>query len=100
VLCENGRTSLLERLLNRGLITNPPDPTSSPWSRMAWSQAVGEGVALAASMGEVGVVRLCLDNQLPPDSRDRKGWTALGAQLCPLVLQQHYRSDAYIQFCH
>lgn len=78
VLCENGRTALLERLLNRGLITNPPNPTSSPWSRMAWSQAVGEGVALAASMGEVGVVRLCLDNQLPPDSRDRKGWTALG----------------------
>ena len=82
VLCENGRTALLERLLNRGLITNPPDPTSSPWSRMAWSQAVSEGVALAASMGEVGVVRLCLDNQLPLDSRDRKGWTALGAQLC------------------
>ena len=78
VLCENGHTALLERLLNRGLITNPPDPISSPWTRMAWSQAVGEGVALAASMGEVGVVRLCLDNQLPPDSRDRKGWTALG----------------------
>ena len=79
VLCENGRTDLLERLLNRGLITNPPEPTKGPWTRMGWSQAVGEGVALAASVGEVGVVRLCLDNQLSADSRDRKGWTALGA---------------------
>lgn len=109
VLCENGRTATIERLLNRGLIIDPPDPAApdglgggSPWSRMAWAQAVGgkhtntpptsliprdvsarlrvitEGVVFAASMGEIGVVRLCLDNQLPPDSRDRKGWTALG----------------------
>ena len=44
VLCENGRTATIERLLNRGLITNPPDPITSPWSRMGCKVLVQSAV--------------------------------------------------------
>ena len=95
VLCENGHTAIIERLLARGLITNPPDPKEAEhnggWTRMKWMQAVGEGMALGASMGEVGVIKLCLDNLVQVDARDRKGWTALGRVSCRRLLS--IRSD-------
>jgi ankyrin repeat protein len=77
MLCENGHTLMLERLLRLGLLTMPPDPASSNWSRMGWSAAVGEGVVLAASAGQAAVVQLCLENGVQADARDKKGWTAL-----------------------
>ena len=95
MLCENGHTAIIERLLARGLITNPPDPKEAEhnggWTRMKWMQAVGEGMALGASMGEVGVIKLCLDNLVQVDARDRKGWTALGRVSCRLLFS--IRSD-------
>jgi hypothetical protein len=78
ILCENGRTGLLETLLNRSLLTKPPDPATSPWTRMGWSVAVGEGLVLGAARGEVGVVQLLLDREVQCDARDRKGWCAHG----------------------
>ena len=77
ILCENGHTRLLERLLNWNLMTTPPDPKTSPWSRMGWSAAIGEGMVLAASAGQAAVVQLCLDNGVQSNARDKKGWTAL-----------------------
>ena len=101
ILCENGHTRLLERLLNWNLLTLPPDPKTTAWSRMAWSAAIGEGMVLAASAGQSAVVQLCLDNGVQPNARDKKGWTALsraverGSEPTVRVLLEHGATVEY-----